>query len=99
MSTFDRIEQERETYTDRTGYSPDLETAEDDGPTGDGRHGRYRVEAVYEDGRRKVLSCWSTSSRAVDIAGKIAKHGGAFSFIGVSDEADPERGWMTQARP
>jgi hypothetical protein len=97
MTTFDEIEQERETYIERTGYAPDL--SDPDGPTGDGRTGRYCVVAVYADDRRKVLSRWSTSTMAAKIAGKVAEHGGAFSFIGVSDETDPERGWMTQARP
>lgn len=93
MRTFAEIEREHESAIERLGFTPDRREP-DDTPSGDGLHGRYCVVAVYPGDRRMVLSRWATSTMAAKIAGRVAAHGGAFHFVGVVDEAEPERGWL-----
>jgi len=100
---FDEVERQREANEGLAyerwwnEHQPEREGEADSGPSGDGVHGRYCVVAVYRDGRRvgrRVLSRWFTSTMAAKIAERVAAHGGAFDFIGVVDEAEPERGWL-----
>jgi len=102
MSTYeaDNIERAREA-NDGLAYErwwaehqPDTEGEPDAGPSGDGVHGRYCVVAVYPLGHSGVLSRWDTSTMAAKIAERVAAHGGNFDFIGVTDDAEPERGWL-----